>query len=570
MKSKQIRLTTNSNMKSTTIQSMSKRLLFVMMFGMLAQVSVLAQPGSIETLEIEIVKPRQIDLPKASRNFEKIPPRPSEPISPPIQYDFRPFTFQTAQITPAIRPLKLKDQSPSDLYGGHVSAGYGNYASPYFEGFINTKRDKNKLVGAHAYFNGSGKGPVDGKNSASSNSGMSIYGKTFNQYVSLSGDISFDNRSTHFYGYPSGLDVNAKDIRQSYNNFKLGAALTNSRNTAFTYELGGVFNYLADRYDAKETEIDLNFNSGYKLSEESSIAIAADYAAITRKDALVEAKPRSLFTVNPSFVFYPVEDLRLSAGIVAAFENDSIDSKNVHAYPDLRASYPLSPSVDVVASLSGGMEKVSLQSLSRENIWIAPNLGIFHTNKLLDLQAALHTRIGNKVSVNGGFSLASLKNWYFFVNDTTDQSKFETVYDKGTVQRTNLFASIGFSQNESVKFLLRGDLYGYNTDEQSEAWHRPTYKVTGDVSFNIVKKVLLDFNLIAQGGMKARTFDALKNEQVIELDPALDLNARIEYLVSDKFSVFAQFNNITSSNYPVFLNYPVRGFQVLGGLTWSF
>src|SRR5690606_40202002 len=47
-----------------------------------------------------------------------------------------------------------------------------------------------------------------------------------------------------------------------------------------------------------------------------------------------------------------------------------------------------------------------------------------HTNKQLEFQAALHTRIGNKISVNGGFSLATMKNLYFFRNDSLDVSRF--------------------------------------------------------------------------------------------------------------------------------------------------
>lgn len=523
--------------------------------------------GEIESVEIEIVKERQISLPPANRNFEKIPPRPAESIRSPFQYEFKPFSFQTSQINPAIRPLRLKQEESAGVLGGYVSAGYGNFVSPYLEGFINTKKDKNKLVGAHVYLNSSDRGPVDGVNSGSGTAGASIFGKTFNENISLSGEAGFENRATHFYGYVPGSDVDGADIKQSFNTFKLSGELANSKSTAFSYKLGAGFSYLSDKYKAKETEVNFAFNSGYKLSDVSSIGLKADYAIISRTDELIEAKPRSLFSVNPKFVFYPVENLKLSAGIVAAFENDSIDDKDVHAYPDLHASYPLSPSVDVVASLSGGIEKVSLQSMSRENLWLAPNVPIFHTNKLYDLQAALHTRIGSKVAVNGGFSFASLKNLYFYVNDPDDQAKFQTVYDREATLRTNLFASIGFAQTESVKILFRGDLFQYKTDEQDEAWHRPTYRVTGDVSFNVYKKVLLDFNLIAQGGMKAYDFE---DEVVVDVDPALDLNARVEYLLSTKFSIFGQFNNITSNEYPVFLNYPVRGFQFLGGITWSF
>jgi hypothetical protein len=528
------------------------------------------EEGELDDVEIEIVKERQITLPKANRNFEKIPPKPSEPIKAPMKYDFRPFSFQTSQFSPQIRPLKLKTEESSKVTGGYVSVGYGNYSSPYLEGFINTKKDKNKLVGAHAFLNSSDKGPVDGVNSGGGMAGVSVFGKSFTDFISLSGEASFENRATHFYGYIPGTVSDGATIKQSYNNFKLSGELSNTKNSDFSYKLGGTFGYMADKFEAKETEVDLNFDARYKLDEESAIGVGADYVLLSRSDVAVEATPRSLFSVNPYYTFYPVADLKLTAGIVAAFESDSIDDRDVHAYPDIRASYPLSPSVDVVASLTGGIEKVSLQSLSRENLWIGPNVSIFHTNKLYDLQAALNTRIGSKVAINGGFSFASLKNLYFYVNDVVDQSKFNVEYDKDATIRTNVFASIGYAQTESVKVLVRGDLFNYSTKEQEEAWHRPTYRVTGDLSFNIYKKVLFGVNLIAQGGMKAKDYSSPGTYTVVELDPAFDLNARLEYLVSPRFSVFVKGNNLTSNEYPVFLNYPVRGLQVLGGITWTF
>src|SRR5687767_464395 len=104
--------------------------------------------AELDEVKVDIIEKREINLPPASRNFEKIPPRPAEATRPPFEYNFRPFSFQTSQINPAIRPLKLKQENPSKVYGGHFSAGYGNYASPYLDAYFNSKRDKNKLVGA--------------------------------------------------------------------------------------------------------------------------------------------------------------------------------------------------------------------------------------------------------------------------------------------------------------------------------------------------------------------------------------------------------------------------------------
>jgi hypothetical protein len=523
--------------------------------------------GELEDVEIEIVKERQITLPKADRNFEKIPPRPVEQIKSPIQYNFQPFSFQAGPISPTIRPLKLKQENSSKVYGGYLSAGYGNYASPYLEGFINSKKDKNKLVGAHGLFSSSDKGPVDGQNSGSGLTLLSVYGKSFKENISLSGDAGFENRSTHFYGYPDGLDVDGKSIKQSYSLFKVRGDVTNTRATDFSYNLGAGFSTLADKYDARETEVDVDLYTRYKFSESSALGLKAGYVLLNRKDDLVPSNQRHLFFANPRLEFSVDEKLKLNAGATISYENDTIGNKDLHVYPDVRASYPLTPSVELLASLTGGIEKVSLQTLSNENIWIDSNIPISHTNKLYDLQAALHTKIGNRIAVNGGFSLAALKNWYFFMNSESDQSRFVPLYDTKATVRGNFFASIGFVNANNVNLLFRGDYFDYSRKDDAVAWHRPTYKVTADASFNIVKKILFDVKLIAQGGMEA--LDPVTDTKVT-LDPALDLNARAEYMFSDSFSFFVQFNNLISSDYQLYLYYPVRGFQVQGGLSWTF
>jgi len=120
---------------------LTKRLLLVIFASVLAVPMLQAQQkknweegeGEIENVEIEIVKERQIILPKANRNFEKIPPRATEPIKPPITYDFRSFNFQAPQISSHIRPLKLKKESEANVYGGYLQLGFGNYTSPLLD-----------------------------------------------------------------------------------------------------------------------------------------------------------------------------------------------------------------------------------------------------------------------------------------------------------------------------------------------------------------------------------------------------------------------------------------------------
>ncbi|HEY4653647.1 MAG TPA: hypothetical protein VIH22_03990 [Cyclobacteriaceae bacterium] len=523
--------------------------------------------GTLEDVQIEIIKDRQITLPAANRNFEKIAPQPAEQFKPSITYNFRPFNFQAPEISPQIRPLRLKQEDNSRVYGSYVSLGYGNYASPYAEAFLNSRKDKKKLVGAHAWLKSSAKGPVDGKNSGSGTSGASLYGKAFGDFISASGKVGFENIATHFYGYPAGEVVSRDAIRQSYNLFSLGGEIANTRNTEFQYSLGADFGHLTDHYSAKETDVDLAFRSSYRIDEETAIELGADYAVTSRKDDVIDAKPRSLFRINGDYLFSPLDGLQVKAGLIVAFENDTLDSKDIHVFPDVHATYSLSPTIDLVGSFTGGVDKVTLHSLVRENWWLAPNIPIYHTNRLFEFLAGINARLGNQVEVHAGLAAANLKNLYSFVNSADDQSKFITVFDEGTVKRNNVYAALSYAQSEKAKFMVRMDYYTYTAGDLQEVWHRPTYRLSANAFYNIYDKILLKADLIMQGGMKALD---QPSAEVIRLDGAFDLNARAEYLFSDSFSFFVQLNNIVSNEYPLFYHYPVRGMQGLGGITWSF
>ncbi|HEU5290718.1 MAG TPA: hypothetical protein VFU05_08765 [Cyclobacteriaceae bacterium] len=523
--------------------------------------------GEIKDVEIEIVKDRQIVLPKANRLFDKIAPRPIDPAKPEVDYSFKAFNFSTPELSPSLRPLRLKQEDPQPAYRGYVSAGYGNFSTPYLEAFVTSKQDKKKLIGAHALYNHSGKGPVDGKNSGSGTSGVSAFVQTFSKDISFRGNIGFQNRSTHFYGYPEGTDVSSDEIEQSYSIFDLGLSIANAKNSDFAYQLGGNFSHLSDKFDAAESAVDFNFKSSYKVSDDQSIVAAATYSILNRKDVGVEAKARNLFQAKGYYSFFPVEEFRLQVGAVVALENDTLDSKSFHFYPDVRATYAINDAVDFVGSLSGGMEKVSLQSLANENIWLAPAVALSHTNKVIDLQAGLRAKLGSKVLAGAGISIARLKNMYFFINDPADVSKFQVLYDNGTVERINLYASLLYTHANIVRVSLQGDYFGYNTDEQAEAWHKPGYRVTFGSSYNLFKKLIFNLDMIAQGNMKAFDYNT---SETVKLDPAFDLNVRTEYLFSDKFSAFVELNNILANEYPVYMNYPVRGFQALAGFTWKF
>lgn len=555
-------------MRNTSINIFTSLLIVSLALPTVAQPPEKWGEGEIEKVEIQITKEKQITLPQANRNFEKIPPRPAEPIKPEIKYDFKNLSFTTPDYNPALRPLRLQTEPISKIYGNYVSGALGNYASAFVDAYATTKRDKDKFYGVKLSHLGFGRGPVDENNSAGSNSQLRIFGKAFGRQATSGGYLDYERIGTYFYGYTPGTDINRALIRQTYNIIGLGAEVENTTTSKFNYKLKGAFSYLDDHYQAKESEVNLGFSGDYELSKESKIVFGTDYFLITRKDENIEAKPRHLFKVKGAYQFYLMDDLLFSAGASVVYENDTLGkAKDVHVYPDFRASYPISPSIELYAAFTGDIDKVSLHTLARENAWINANVGTYHTQRTAEFIGGVRGKLGSKVSYGGGLSIANLKNWYFYRNDDTDRAKFIVQYDEGNTKRTNFFGELSFAHADKARVSVRGDYFGYSTGDVAEAWHRPKYRLGVTTAFNIYSKLLLNIDALAQGGAKAFDVDT---DVTTTLPAAFDLNAKLSYLFSKQFSVFVKGNNLLSNEYQIYLNYPVRGVNVMGGITWVF
>ncbi|HZY79980.1 MAG TPA: hypothetical protein VFE50_10685 [Cyclobacteriaceae bacterium] len=534
--------------------------------------------GEIENVEIEIVKDKQITLPKASRNFEKVPPRPADAATAPMTYDFKTMRFESPDYNPNVKPLKLKDEPLSKIYGNYVSAGYGNYNSPFLRGSISSKRNAEKFYGVDFLHHSFGKGPVDGKNSGGGYSKVNGYVSGMGPKVTADLGLTYENLFNHFYGYrPTNVEVLQENIRQTYNIIGLNGGLTNTKPSDFNFKLTGDFSYLYDRFEASESDAGVHFNSRYDFNGRKSVPSAGnhakkelvfkgDYFIVARKDSKVEAKPRHLLKINPSYIFTIAEKLEISAGVNAVVQNDTIGkSKAFHLYPDAWIHYPAAKTVDAYAGITGDYEKVSLHTLARENQWINSNINIFHTNKSFEFRAGVQGKVARKFSFHLGTSVINFKNLYFYENVVTDRSKFNVVYDDAV--RMNFFGEIGVVGSDKVSINVRGDYYSYSMNKLDYPWQRPQYKAGFYSSYKLIDKILLTVNLVSQGGAKA--YDNETN-RVVTLKPAMNLDAKIRYFITKPLSAYVEGNNLLNTKYFIYQYYQARGVQVSAGLSWSF
>jgi hypothetical protein len=119
------------------------------------------------------------------------------------------------------------------------------------------------------------------------------------------------------------------------------------------------------------------------------------------------------------------------------------------------------------------------------------------------------------------------------------------------------------------KFTLTGalDLNTYTgMQDNAKAWGLFPLKLTGSFRWNAFKQVLIKSDIIAFSGAKA----LLKDGDEKNMKGGTDLSVGAEFKLNKQFSVWLDMNNILNSKYERWNNYPVYGFQVIGGIIMRF
>src|SRR5690606_15377935 len=106
-----------------------------------------------------------------------------------------------------------------------------------------------------------------------------------------------------------------------------------------------------------------------------------------------------------------------------------------------------------------------------------------------------------------------------------------------------------------------------------EAWNLPVYRGSLFGDYRIGEHWSTGTNIFFVGKRKDLylPFNSTPTTpEIVDLDGYVDINLRLGYRFNDQVSLFAKANNIANNRYARWMNYPVQGFQILGGVTFKF
>ena len=528
------------------------------------------QSGEIDSQTFEVEKKKKIELPPANRLYNKLQPFTSEEDNRKLNYEFRTpkLTLGTPKITPTVLPVngENKEDEGGNL-NNYVKVGGGNYGKIYGETFIGNNTE-DLAYDIHFKHLSNQTGPVDGQNSANSENRLKLNGQYIGNSFKLGGTAFYDRDNYYFYANRSApnAEILKGNIRQTINTFGVQVGLDNIDNNKFIdYSIKTYLYRLSDRYSAAETDWGTNFSGSVPITENIFAFLNADAYVSQRTDA--ETFKRNLFSVKPAFKF-SYDAFTVTAAFKAVNETDDrLKINRTVGFPQVEVDAVPLAGVHVFAGYGGDLNRNTLRSLLGENRWLAPNVTIANTERSRDIYGGFKGELGPSFQFEGKVSYATFKNFYGFNNDWLDSTKFAVVYDADYIKVLTVSAQVGYQYQNIVRSTLRGDFYDYNVKRLEAPWGRPRSTVTWNNSFVFSKKMFATIDAYYIGGLKNKNFQTGTTHN---LKSIVDLNLKIDYLLTRNFSAFASINNLLGKNYERYLYYPQQGLNFLAGLSFQF
>ncbi|GEO03652.1 hypothetical protein AAE02nite_13160 [Adhaeribacter aerolatus] len=540
-----------------------------------AQQTGWGEKNKLEDAEIVVEKNRVNELPEATRNFEKLRIPPPEKKPRQVNYRFADYRLATNNLNLPMRVLTIKQEDLTQVNGNYIKLGLGNYSTAYVKGYFHNKRDNQFSYGADVSHVASAKGPVDGSNSGVSNSEIKFNAESYTRDLTVGGNLYYNHDRYNFYGYSPVIEKIDRDtIKQVFNRIGADIFFNNKVSKSELQFQGGVgFKYFTNRFGARESNILTNIGVGYALDENAKINVDAKASFVGYKDST--SINRGYFRLRPSYE--SVSDLvSLSLGAVIAYTGDEVNNaRKLNIYPSVRVGYEVvDDQFQLFAGVEGDLKRVTLHDLTQENPYLNQDVQVADENKVLDFYGGLTGNLGSSLKFTARAGYQSFRNLYFFNASQTDSTKFDLVYDNGTTKVINFLGELSYNYSERFRLGLKTEINKYTTDLLAKPFHRPAFQTNISGSYNYNDKIYFHTELYylsrTYGQVFRRDNEGIYRPALKETDNITDLNLKVDYRFSNKFSTFVMGNNLLGNQYQRFVNYPNKGLQLIIGASYIF
>lgn len=481
---------------------------------------------------------------------------------PRLAYYIPPENLFFAYQPVSLKPLSLQTDTSLNLGDrNELKIGYGNLSTPFIAGAFSFGDGKHNLGNIYGDYISS-RGKI--KNQDFSEINVKGSGSLFSEKNETYAAVAFAQHEHYLYGYDhSAYSFLKSDIRRSFQDLSAKVGFRNIANNSmgFNYDPHLAIHEFSRENKATETTLILNLPVEKRFSDAVSIKVAAlgNFNKYQQKNTDISVT-NNLFQLAPELVYYS-DRFTFHGGVTPSWNNNELS-----VLPNIYAEAQLQQKVLMIqAGWVGRFIPNSYRTLSVENPYMQDPVSLYNT-KEIQYYGGIKATVGKHFSFNAKAAFISYNDMPLFINDTASGKSFVLV-NESKLSNLQIHGDMNFISQD--KFTLTGalDLNSYTgLKDNDKAWGLFPLKLSGSLRWNAFEQVLFKADVVAFSGAKA----LLKNGSEKNMKGGTDLSAGAEFKLNKQFSVWLDFDNLLNSTYERWNQYPVYGFQVIGGVIVHF
>lgn len=499
-------------------------------------------------------------------NFNAVPPlvdtsRPALNYNIPVQNLY--FTYQPAELKPVALQM---DSINSWLYNNYIKVGIGNVHQPYVKAGFSFGDNKNTFFNVFAnYYNS--KGDKEFQKNSLASVGAAVTYKT-PKNLEWNGTLGFSSDDYYLYGFrPETLQFTKRDLRQRFQTIEGKVHFRNIEPTEFglSYHPSLRVSVFGDNHDVKGREANTVLNLPLEKSFGDEFAFKLGVTADLTNYQMDSGSHKftdnnNLYQVSAA-VLYKTPNLYIHGGAIPTWQSDRFN-----LLPNLMADISTNDKqLTLQLGWIGYYLKGSYQRFASINPWLAQPDSLRNT-RVEERYAGFKGSLAGHFSYSAKIGLQTFTDMALFVNDTVDGKTFKTIYEP-KIKAVNLHTEVGYNIGEKFNATAAVNLNWFTKVERElKAWGLIPVELNAGLRWQMMKDLWFHTDLWAWNSPRWRGKDGLSYKG----DGGFDLNAGAEFRITKNFNLWLQMNNILNNKYERWNQYEVFGFNILGGITYSF
>lgn len=588
---------------------MFKPFKYILLFIFITSTTAVFAQRDTLTQEVEVTKAYKPTINDANKLNSMPKIEETEFKKPTFNYS---ITSQPVFSTFSVNPLKaatIETALPKEKSYGLVRAGLGNYYKPYGEVFFNNVNSKNSVIGIRAmHLSSYGDVKLEGGNKVDApfmKNEIEMYVKHIYQNSVLAVNFDFKNNGFNYYGYPlnpvpdflleDGQNINYFGTKQAFNKAGFTIGLKNPTAEMDEKAFGFNFDYHYFGTKTEQKEHFANFTANIRSPFQIGVGLldaGVQYTTVDNitphNDSIMGNNAETWIFIKPAW-YIGTREANLTIGVKAWFVVISDEDTQAKIAPNIRANWsPVKEIINIFAGIDGNYQSNHYSAVAYENQFINPDHDIKNSFQKLRFFGGFDGKFSKKTNFKFAAEYSKTDDkvlYYLHENFYLDpaynpaplviDNTFSAFYDN--MDRLKLSAEIFYASSDKMDLLASVNYYSYSLTEQTEAWNLPQWDAKFSIGYKVNEQLSLSADFFLIGQRKALIVEepsVLSSTGPIyksnTLDTAFDLNAKGNYQINHKFSVFAQLNNFGFQKYQQWFGYPVQSFNLLAGVSYAF